>query len=97
MSPADHEFPFQQAVVDFVDIHDRNYIIYTDRYTGLVEVVLMLSGKAKTVCDTMRTWFCTYGSPEELLSNGKPPFESPEYNSFLKNRDIHKCISLNYS
>ena len=28
MSPANPEFPFQQAVVDFVDIHGRNYIIY---------------------------------------------------------------------
>ena len=91
------DFPFQQAVVDFVDIHSRNYIIYTDRYTGWVEVALMPSGKAKTVYDTMRTWFCTYGAPEELSSDGGPPFESQEYNSFLKNWGIRKrTSSANY-
>ena len=79
MSPADLEFPFQQTVVVFVDINGRNYLVYADLYTGWVDVALMPSGKAKTVCDTLRTWFCTYGAPEELHADRGPPFESQEY------------------
>ena len=96
MSPADPEFPFQQVVVDFVDIQGKNYLVYADRYTGWVEVALMPSGKAKTVCDTMRTWFCIYGAPEEISSDGGPPFESQEYDSFLKNWGIRKRTSSAY-
>ena len=96
MSSVDPKFPFKQAVVDFVDKHSRNYIIYTDWYTGWLEVVLMTSGKAKTVCDTMRTLFKTYGASEELSLDGGPLFESPEYNSFLKNWSIRKHTSLAY-
>ena len=58
---------------------------FADRYTGWVEVAWMSSGNAKNVCDTMRTWFCTYGAPKEISSDGGPPFESQEYNTFLKN------------
>ena len=47
----------------------------------------MPTGKAKTVCDTMRICLCTYGAPEELLS------ESQVYNSFLKNWGICKHTS----
>lgn len=40
-------------------------------------------GKAKTAGDTLQNWFHTYGAPEEILSNGGPPFNSQEYNMFL--------------
>ena len=70
MSPADPEFSFQQVVVDFADIQGKSYMVYADRYTGWAEVALMSSGKGKNVCDTMRTWFCTYGAPEEICSDG---------------------------
>ena len=93
MSPADPEFPFQQTVADFVDINGKNYLVYANRYTGWVEVALMPTGKAKTVCDTLRTWFYTYGAPEELSADGGPPFESQEYDSFLKNWGVQKCTS----
>ena len=96
MSPADPEFPFQQVVTDFADIQGKSYLVYADRYTGWVEVALMQSGKAKTVCDTMRTWFCTYGVPEEISSDGGPPFESLEYDSFLKNWGVRKRTSSAY-
>ena len=55
-----------------------------------MEVALMPLGKANNVCDTMTTWFCTFGAPEELSSDGGQPFESKEYNSFLKNWGIRK-------
>ena len=96
MSPADPEFPFQQTVVDVVYINNKNYLVYADWYTGWVEVALMPSGKAKTVCDTLRTWFCTYGAPEELSADRRPPFESQEYDSFLKNWGVWKRTSSAY-
>lgn len=63
------EFPFQQTMIDFLNLNSRNY-----RYTGLVDVALMPSGKARVVCNTLRTLFCTYGTPEELSSDGRPTF-----------------------
>lgn len=88
MTPADPEFPFQQVVVNFVDIQGKSYMVYANRHTGWVEVALMSSGKAKNVCDTMRTRFCIYSAPEKISSDGGPPFESQEYNTFLKKTGV---------
>ena len=67
------------------------------RYTGWVEVALMVSGKAQIVCDTLRKWFVTYGSPEELASDGGPPFQSYEYTTFLENWGIKRRLSSAYN
>ena len=82
--------------VDFAEIQVKNYLVYADRYTGWVEITLMSSGNANTVCDTLRSWFSTYGAPEEISSDGGPPFESHEYDSFLRNWGIRKRMSSAY-
>ena len=96
MPSAHPEFPFQLVAVDFADIQGKNYLVYADRYTGWVEITLMQSGNAKTVCDTLRSWFSTYGAPEEISSDRGPPFECHEYYSFLMNWGIRKRMSSAY-
>ena len=90
------EFPFQLVAIDFANIQGKHYLVYADRYTGWVEITLMSSGRAKTICDTLRSWFCTYGAPEEIASDGGPPFESQEFDTFLKNWGIRKRTSSAY-
>lgn len=65
-------------------------MVYTDQYMGWVEVVLMLSGKARTACNTLWNWFCIYGTPEEILLNRGPSFNSQEYNLFPDDWGIKK-------
>ena len=96
MLPSNPKFPFQQTVINFFDLHGRNYVIYSDCYTCWIEVTLTKTGKVRAVCHTLRTWFCTYGAPEELSSNGGPLFDFLEYNVCLKNWEIWKYISSVY-
>ena len=96
MPPPNPEFPFQMTVTDFFDMQGKNYMVYADRYTGWVEVARMSSGNARATCDALRKWFCTYGVPQEISSDGGPPFDSQEYNQFLKNWGIKKRISSAY-
>lgn len=55
----------------------------------------MSSGKTKTAGDTLQIWFHIYSAPEEILSNGGPPFNSQEYNMFLyswgRKSTHHQC------
>ena len=48
------------------------------------------------LCDQLRAWFCTYGAPDELSSDGGPPFQSHEYAQFLSNWGIHQRLSSAY-
>lgn len=82
--------------MDFFDLQGKNYIVYTDQQMGWVEIDLMLSGKARTACDTLQNWFFTYGAPEEISFDGGQSFYSQEYNMFLDNWGIKKCTSAAY-
>ena len=85
------DFPFQKTVL--FDLHGKNYIVYADWYTGWIEVAPLLSGKAVAICNLLRSWFCTYGALEEILSDGGPPFDSLEYTLFLEDCGIKKNIN----
>ena len=67
------ELPFQMTVADFFEKSGHKYLIYADRYSGWVEVALMNRTNAQAVNATLRKWFCTYGVPKELATDGAPP------------------------
>ena len=56
----------------------------------------MHSWNARTICDTLRKWFCTYSVPKEISSNGGPPFNFQEYCMFLNNWGIKNTLSAYY-
>ena len=84
------DVPFQQVVTDLCEVAGHDYMIYADRYSGWVEIA-KLSGKAfKDVTRCMLKWFSDFGVPEEVASDGGPPFNSSSYDAFLKLWDIRK-------
>ena len=72
------ELPFQQVAVDFYHKGNHNYLIYADRYSGWTEVARMHSTSFKGTQKDLLSWFRTYGVPEEISSDGGPPFRSAE-------------------
>jgi len=45
----------------------------------------MSKSNTQVVNTTLREWFCTYRVPEELATDGDPPFDSHEYTTLLAN------------
>ena len=93
MPPSNPEFPFQKTVTDLFDLHGKTYMVYADRYTGWMEVTSLSSWKTTAVYEALRNWFCTYGVPEKISSDGGPPFDSQGYKSFLEDWGVKKRIS----
>ena len=85
--------PFQQTVTDLCEASGKSYIIYADRYTGWVEAALLSDKKAPSIIKNLRQWFITYGVPEELASDGGPPYNSMEYSTFLNNWGVKIRVS----
>ncbi len=79
-------YPFEQVVTDFFSLYGNSYLIYADRYTGWVAVILCQKGEcnASTLIKHMRTLFHVYGVPAEVAADGGPPFPSYELQTFLK-------------
>ena len=67
-------------------------MLFSARYTGWPEVH-QVNGKATTLIRICRNMFSQYGVPEEIASDGGPPFQSYEWKQFLKQWGIHQRIS----
>ena len=87
------EYPFQQVVADFAEIEGHDFLVYADRYSGWLEVAKMNSKTERAVEHTFLKWFSTYGVPEEMSSDGGPPFNAAAYNDFLHRWGVKKRLS----
>jgi hypothetical protein len=48
-----------------------------DRYSGFLFVARLLSPTTEAVCNVMLRWFCDYGFPRSVKSDGGPQFRQP--------------------
>ena len=87
------DLPFQQVVGDFYHSGGNTYLIYADRYTGWTEVAKVTSTAFKNIEKSFLFWFKTFGVPEEISSDGGPPFRSMQYESMLKKWGIRSRVS----
>ena len=92
----DPEYPFQHAVADFFHMVGHNFIIYSDRFSGWTEIASAATSNAIATCNTFRKYFETFGVPEEISTDGGPPFNSHEYTSFLKRWNVKVRMSSAY-
>ena len=81
------EYPFQLVVMDFFDLSGKNYLAVADRYTGW-PVLFKLGTSLIEMVKTCRNLFSQYGVPEQISSDGGPPFNSYEFGQFLRQWDV---------
>ncbi|XP_032241925.1 uncharacterized protein K02A2.6-like [Nematostella vectensis] len=89
--------PFEAVFADFFDYKGYHYLVVGDRLSGWVEV---LSPPAKTnlagstgLIRHLRTFFATFGVPEELSSDGVPEFTAKATEGFLRTWDVKQRLS----
>ena len=81
---------------DFCDIEGHTFLIYADRYSGWVEVERLASNTFRNVEKTFLRWFATFGVPEEISTDGGPPFNSGDYDQFCMNWGVSRRSSSAY-
>ena len=90
------ETPFEQVAVDLCAISGFAYLIYVDVYSGWIEVANLTSKGSDAIRKTMLMYFATFGVPEQIASDGGPPFDSRDYTQFLKRWKIRRRLSSAY-
>ncbi|XP_033937726.1 uncharacterized protein [Pseudochaenichthys georgianus] len=79
--------PFEAVFADFFDYGGRHYLVVGDRLSGWVEVLSSTAGTALVgsagLVQHLRSFFATFGVPEELSSNGGPEFKTSHTEDFL--------------
>ena len=89
------DWPFRQIVMYLFYIGDHTYLVCADRLTGWLILYCLEPGHATTtklmsICQQL---FQTYGAPEELSTDGGPPFASSAFQEFLRRWCVKQRLS----
>ena len=93
--------PFESVFADFFKYGGHQYLVVGDRLSGWVEVSgspasNTLAGAAGLVRH-LRSFFATFGVPEELSSDGGPEFTAGSIQAFLRLWGIrHRVSSVHF-
>lgn len=93
--------PFESIFADFFDHGGRHYLIVGDRLSSWVEVLSSTAGTdlggSEGLIRHLRTFFATFGVPEELSSDGGPEFMSSITERFLRTWNVkHRVSSVSF-
>ena len=89
--------PFEAVFADFFDHGGCHYLVVGDRLSGWVEVLsstvgTTLAGSAGLIRH-LRSFFATFGVPEELSSDGGPEFTATNTQEFLRLWSVRHRVS----
>lgn len=87
---------WQRVHIDFGQKHGTYFLILIDSYSKWVEVFPMAGTNATKTIEKLRTCFSAYGVPENIVSDGGPPFRSQEFEGFLSSNGINHLFSPPY-
>ena len=89
------EWPFQQIVMDLFHVGSFTYLTCADRLTGWLILYRIKPGQAvaSRLISICRDIFQAYSVPEELSTDGGPPFSVYPFQQFLKNWAVKQKIS----
>ena len=92
--------PFEQIFGDFFSFGGHHYLVVGDRLSGWSEVYSTPSGTpqagAKGLIRCLRSFFATFGVPEEISSDGGPEFVAAATQEFFRNWEINHRVSSAY-
>ncbi|KAK3702077.1 hypothetical protein QZH41_014766 [Actinostola sp. cb2023] len=89
--------PFEAVFADFFDYGGRHYLVIGDRLSGWVEVFGSTAGTdqggSTGLVRHLRTFFATFGVPEELASDGGLEFTASHTENFLQLWGVRHRVS----
>ena len=85
-------YPFQAICSDFFSYKGVHYLVVVDRYSNWPIIAKASAGGAGLV-NTLRQTFVTYGTPEELASDGGPEYTSNDIRQFLRTWGVNHRLS----
>ena len=89
--------PWQRIHVDFATHQSNHYLVIVDAHSKWPEVIgPMKTTTAESTTNAMRNIFARYGLPTQVVSDNGPPFQSAEYEEFLRQNGIQRILVSPY-
>ena len=92
--------PFEKIFLDYFDYAGRHFLIVGDRLSCWSDVFGTPAGTTVTGANALvrllRSYFATFGVPEEISSDGGPEFTAFVTQNFMRKWDIKHRVSSAY-
>ena len=76
-------YPMEMISTDYFMYGGKVYLVIVDKYSGWPVVVKCKEESAAELVRLMRGYFCTYGAPAEVASDGATVYVSKAFQDFL--------------
>ena len=89
--------PWQRIHVDFATYQSNHYLIMVHAHSKWPEVIgPMKTTTPESTTNPMRNIFARYGVPTQVVIDNGPPFQSAEYEEFLRQNGIQRILVFPY-
>ncbi|KAG1655290.1 hypothetical protein GQR58_024610 [Nymphon striatum] len=88
--------PMTHVGVDLFDALGKSYVVMVDRFSGFLFVSKITNSSTSTVTKILLKWFCDFGYPDVIRSDGGPCFRS-EFSEICNQYFIKHELSSAYN
>ena len=85
--------PWEKVATDIFTFDDKSYLCTVDYYSGYFEVDELHSKTGTVIIKKLKKHFATHGIPNDLISDNGPPFNSAEFENFLRSSGTEHITS----
>ena len=100
ITPDPPSTPFEHIFADYFDYGGRHFLVIGDKFSGWTDVFGTTTGSriagAAALIRLFRTYFATFGVPEEISTDGGPEFTAFTTANFLRKWGVHHRVSSAY-
>jgi len=87
------KFPLEHTSADLFSYAGKDYLVWCDRYSGMVWCDRLRSTTTEKVTSTLLSWFFDFGFPVSIRTDGGPQFRGPFDEWCQENGIIHQLSS----
>ena len=95
--PPTPDYPMQMLASDYFTYAAKSYLVLVDRYSGWPVVRQCQHETSEELIAALREFFCTFGVPEQLASDGASVYLSSKTQAFLKTWGVRHRVSTAYN
>ena len=97
VDPPKPDYPMQLLSSDYFYYAGKTYLLIVDRYSNWPVIKLCKDETAEELVRALREFFCQFGTPEQLASDGGSVYTSATTQGFLKTWGVQHRISSAYN
>ena len=91
------EHPFQLVRTDYFQLEGHTYLVLVDRYSNWSTIKKCRNESAEDLIQSLREYFCTFGVPKQIASDGGMSYMADSTQQFLHTWGVDHRVSSAYN